>query len=254
MVTERALDDLLAEIRRFKVMTGASAREFARICGLQDSTLRGMDDPEWSPTVSTLRAILRAMDGPTARFFLAVQDLRRLSLGVVPFTGRDGGCLEHLFRPEAARAFGKDALADALDRLCPVGMTGDRAIGVAKDLVPAAAVHLVDVSASDPEGYLILHWDTGTDYRGGVDFTGVRLLDVEDDAYRQQLGVAYREARESGRPRVSFLHRRGVGGVRSFYRALIPLPGPGNVAQVVAVVLPQEPEAARYLLPHRFRG
>lgn len=223
------------------------------MAGTSDVPLRGIDNPDWSPTVASLRAILKAMDGPQGKLVAAACRMDSLCGDTLPFRAPDGRVLERLLKPEALAVFGQDGLSAAYDRLQAGDLSIDRAMVEAKSLVQGGAVHLVDASAEDPRRYRFRHWDNSTGYREGVDFTGAELGDVEDAAYLAELVAAYRSVRTSGRARVSFLHRRGADGMRTFYRILVPFIGHGGSPQVISVTLPEAPQAARHLFPSGMR-
>lgn len=253
MVNESLLDDLLDRVRRWRIARGLSIRETARLAGLDNKTLGDMDAPDWAPSSATLRTLLRMMDGAAGRLPEIAPRIERLSVGVLPFRGTDGWrCLERVLKPAALEALGLDALA-AVAGIGPSGLRDVGAIEYARSTVAGGAAHLVDASIADAGRFRFLSWDNSTGYRGGVDFTGSELADVNDEAYREALVGAYREVRDSGRPRISFVDRRGPDGRRTFYRVLVPLVSPGGVPQILSVTLPQEPQTARYLLANRMR-
>jgi ribosome-binding protein aMBF1 (putative translation factor) len=51
------IEQYLNRIRAFRLSAGWSKNRLARESGLRESTIRAMDDQDWSPTVSTLRAL-----------------------------------------------------------------------------------------------------------------------------------------------------------------------------------------------------
>lgn len=250
---ENLLDSLLTRIRQYRRDTGLSVRAFTEMTGVPIGTLRDLDDPSWSPTVTTLRAILRAMDGPPGRLVVVAPRIEQLSIAVLPFRSETGRCLERVLKPEALHALGQTGLAAVVARLGPGKVSAAQAVEISKALVPGSAVHLVDAYPADPRRYRFLHWDASTGYCGGADFTGSDLADVGEAAYRTELVEAYSAARASGRCRLSFVHRRGPDGVRIFYRLLIPFIADGGGAEILSVTLPQEAQAARYLLANRMR-
>lgn len=253
LVNETLLDDLLDRIRGWRLRHGLSIREAARMAGLDNSTLLAIDTPDWSPSGTTLRALLRVMDGPAGRLLDVAPRIDRLSLGVLPFIGEDGyRCLERVLKPAALRALGHDGLA-AVCRARDARVCGEHAIGFARAAIAGAAVHLVDASAPVSGRFRFLAWDSSTGYRGGTDFTGTALAEVNDMAYRASLLAAYQAVRDSGRARVSFIDRRGPEERRTFYRALVPLVTAGGVPEILSVTLPQEAQTARYLFPNRLR-
>lgn len=51
------IEQYLNRIRAFRLQAGWSKNKLARESGLRESTIRAMDEADWSPTVSTLRAL-----------------------------------------------------------------------------------------------------------------------------------------------------------------------------------------------------
>lgn len=250
---ESRLDDLLETVRGYRRRAGLSVRALAEMAGISDVPLRGIDGPDWSPSVATLRALMRAMDGPQARLLEVGRGIDRLSYGVRPFRAPEGRLLERILRPEALAALGRTDLLGSLRRLDGGGLDAEDAVEAARGMVAGSAVHLIDVSSPEPRLFRFRHWDPSTGYRGGEDFRGTVLADVDDGAYRAELLEAYEAVKLSGRPRVSFVHRRGPDGVRTFYRCLIRFVSHGGAAQIVSVTLPEIAQAARHLLPNRMR-
>lgn len=223
------------------------------MAGLDNSTLLAIDAVDWSPSGTTLRALLRMMDGPAGKLIEIAPRIDRLSLGVLPFVGDDGcRCLERVLKPAALRHLGHHGLAAAC-AATEAGVFDERAIGFARAAVAGAAVHLVDASPTASGRFRFLAWDSSTGYRGGTDFTGAELAEVNDQAYRAELVAAYQAVRDSGRARVSFIDRRGPEERRTFYRALIPLIAAGGVPEILSVTLPQEAQTARHFFPNRLR-
>lgn len=244
---DRALDSARSWRRRH----GLSIREFARFAGVSPTTVADIDDPEWSPNVSTLRRLAEAMRGHEAAVLAAGPDgLRAVTVAVTPYVEGRERCLERRFRLEAVSKLG---LAGYHTILGSLPSAADQAVHLAKSLMPKAAVHLVDASADRPEGFRFLVWDSSTGYRGGADFTGTALADVSERAYLAELLGAYGSVRATARPHLAFVHRRGGGGTRTFWRLLVPLVGDRGGPKIMSVALPQDTQAARYLLPNRLR-
>src|SRR3546814_3574199 len=59
------------------------------------------------------------------------------------------------------------------------------------DLVPEAAVHLLDASDGTAERCRYVHWDASTGYGDSESFVGWRLADVRDPHYRAAVLAAY---------------------------------------------------------------
>src|SRR3546814_12551052 len=86
---EAALEDLLGSVRSWRIEYRLSVSETARLSGVAESTLRRMDAPDWAPSATTLRSVLRMIDAPAGRLLAASRRLAELSDGVAPF-----GCAE----------------------------------------------------------------------------------------------------------------------------------------------------------------
>lgn len=56
-----SIEQTIARIRAFASERGWTKSRLAREAGLQDTTLRHFDRPDWNPTVETLRAIERVI-------------------------------------------------------------------------------------------------------------------------------------------------------------------------------------------------
>lgn len=56
-VQNATLDSVLSRVRAYRQAEGLSFSALAMRAGLSRSALVGMDDPDWSPTATTLRAI-----------------------------------------------------------------------------------------------------------------------------------------------------------------------------------------------------
>jgi len=56
-ITRMTIDAVLRRIRAYRQSQGLSRRAFAHCAGLQESSIRLMDDDEWSPSVRTLRRL-----------------------------------------------------------------------------------------------------------------------------------------------------------------------------------------------------
>lgn len=55
------IDTLLERIRDYRRHQGWSLNKLANAAGVPWSVLQGMDDPDWSPSLKTLRALLAVM-------------------------------------------------------------------------------------------------------------------------------------------------------------------------------------------------
>jgi len=245
------IDQTLGCIRTWRRRHALSIREFARLAGVSPTTIADMDDPAWSPTVATLRRLADAMQGHEAIILATgARGLQAATVAVTPYVEGRERCLERCFRPEAANLLGLRGyhaiLSSELSKF-------EQAAATAKALMPKAAVHLIDASADRPEGFRFLIWDASTGYRGGADFTGTLVADVNEPAYLAELVAAYGSVRATGRAHLAFVHRRGSDGTRTFWRLLIPLVGQRRGPKIMSVALPQDPQSARYLLPHRLR-
>lgn len=122
-------------------------------------------------------------------------------------------------------------------------------VDVLRSLAPDAAVHIVDVASNDPYGFTALVWDSGTGFEGGRDFTGLAVRDILDDAYAQAVAERYRQAARSGTGLLSFVHRMGPDGIRTFFRLLVPLFGDPARPFLLAISLPQRPGSELLMFP-----
>lgn len=73
---ENALDNLLNRIRAFRRQRGWSINQLAVASGLPWSVLGRMDDPSWSPSSNTLRALALVMEPPRPRRSKAIKEDR----------------------------------------------------------------------------------------------------------------------------------------------------------------------------------
>src|SRR3546814_16214368 len=87
---EAALEDLLGSVRSWRIEYRLSVSETARLSGVAEATLRRMDAPDWAPLATTLRSVLRMIDGQAGRLVAATRRPDELSEGVGP-VGRDQG-------------------------------------------------------------------------------------------------------------------------------------------------------------------
>lgn len=55
------IDRTIERIRAYRAHRGWSILRFAKEAGIGESTIRRLDDPEWSPTVDTLRRLERVV-------------------------------------------------------------------------------------------------------------------------------------------------------------------------------------------------
>lgn len=257
MVSKNLVDALemiqqaIDTIRTYRQRNQLSVREFARLAGLSPATIVGIDDPDWSPTVNTLRRLAMAMNGPEAAVIAAGEPgLRSVTVAVTPYVEGRERCLERRLRIEAVKLLALHGYREILEAGRPDPC---QVVTRAKELMPNSAVHLIDTTARRPEDFRFLIWDASTGYRGGADFTGTVLADVREPAYLAELIASYGSVRATGKPHLAFVHRRGLEGTRTFLRLLIPFIGNGSVAQIVSVALPQDPQTARYFLPNRLR-
>ena len=51
------IDQAIARVRAYREFSRLTVSGFATLVGMNESTLRGMDGPDWSPNVSTLRKL-----------------------------------------------------------------------------------------------------------------------------------------------------------------------------------------------------
>src|SRR3546814_18477075 len=102
------------------------------VCSSDLATLRRMDAPDWAPSATTLRSVLRMIDGPAGRLVAASRRLDELSEGVAPFGSAEGiSCVERRLRPEELAVIVLDGLA-GLVSLAGAGLDGERATATAK--------------------------------------------------------------------------------------------------------------------------
>lgn len=57
-----SIDDTLERIRAYRKAYSLSYRELAILAGVAKNTVRGMDEPGWAPSVTTVRKIEAAME------------------------------------------------------------------------------------------------------------------------------------------------------------------------------------------------
>ena len=63
---EPDIDTLLERIRDYRRHRGWSLNRLAKEAGVPWGVLQGMDEPEWSPSLKTLRALLAAVKAGSA--------------------------------------------------------------------------------------------------------------------------------------------------------------------------------------------
>src|SRR3546814_14743896 len=95
---EAALEDLLGSVRSWRIEYRLSVSETARLSGVAEATLRRMDAPDWAPSATTLRSVLRMIDGPAGRLVAASRRLDDLSEGVRQEARRGGKACVRTFR------------------------------------------------------------------------------------------------------------------------------------------------------------
>ncbi len=58
-----AVDQAVTRIRAFAAAKGWRKSRLAREAGMQDTTLRNFDDPDWNPTLDTVRRLEALIPG-----------------------------------------------------------------------------------------------------------------------------------------------------------------------------------------------
>lgn len=246
-----SLAGLKKAVRAFRVEQGLTRGGLAKSAGIAAGALNAMDEPDWSPRLSTLDALLSVMDNEARarararRGVFGRSELQRNTLGVSRWAVGNSVVVERVFSPEAVNTFAPEMLGAVQAVLGGPELSPDELVSAARKALPAGATHLMNVAPRTVGDFKVTSWDSSTGYNDGADYNGAAFCNLfRDEAYRISCEDAYSVA-ASGGLRFSFVQRIDADGSRrQFLRRLIPLPGSTYGPHIVAVTLPKKGKAA----------
>jgi transcriptional regulator with XRE-family HTH domain len=230
----------------------------ARRAGISRGALRGIEQPDYNPTLQTMVAALAAIPLHRQREFFGEKPvdpavLARSTRQLRRFADPGGRVTERSFEPRAVARLEPRQLWPALRyvmraRSRPLGRLSSDIDGtVLREILADGAAHFIDQRPDDPLDHAAYVWDRRTGFRDGLDLTGMRIRDSVCGALTDSLVARYREVRGSRAPNFGFVHRVGPDGTRTFYRLLEPLEGADGGPEVLTMTLPQDPLLAHQI-------
>jgi hypothetical protein len=107
------------------------------------------------------------------------------------------------------------------------------------------SVHIIDVSANDPQDYRIkVHGTIVTQLRQ-ADLTGTRLGDMPNRLHAKGLAVDYYTAKMTGVPRYQRIEASYNFSVRDYRRLILPVASAGAIDTLVVAVQSRETDTVR---------
>jgi len=107
------------------------------------------------------------------------------------------------------------------------------------------SVHIIDVSAEDPQDYRIkVHGTIVTQLRQR-DLTGTRIGDMPNRLHAKYLAIDYRTVKESGEPLYQRIEASYNFSQRDYRRLILPVASAGSIDTLVVTVQSRETETVR---------
>lgn len=209
---------------------------FARRAGLSNTLLAGIERPDFTASLRTLRALEKVI--PVDWFPGQGLSVEPRGLNLNPYVRRSTrsssdslSSRKFYFETGAIDAvdpFEIGRIRAALDQWSDhQGRLREEKVNrtVLKAL-SGAAVHVLDAEEPSPSGFRYQLWDTGTGYKGGADFSGLTVADVSDPSLRDCTFEDFLTARELNWPSFAAIERNFVGWeTRRFLRYVHPIIG-----------------------------
>lgn len=164
---------LRMDARRFLTASGTTAKALSRRCDIPDRLLRGMNEPDWNPTLKTLLRIERALSDDSSWPAHNVNSWHEAEDDVGFII-----CRNKFFSRDDAAAF-EDVLA-----IYNAGGSDDARLG---GLEALANVTIIDVSAPSPTDYFIAKHAELARAARGADKKGEHLREFHGRTYRNVL-------------------------------------------------------------------
>lgn len=263
----KTLAQLEAELRfrchRYFVETGAKKYKLAADAGISDTLLKDIDRPDFPASIKTLQRLDEIIPedwepsiNPSVKSIPS--PATDLVLGYKVWDGRLSQSRKVYLRQELLHGLDPDQIercAEYIEKVRePDGRLLERKIKmtVLHALAPQCAIHVFNVGEDDPTAFYIEKWDNGTGLWNGVDMTGMRFSELEDDALRACQLEDYETCRETQWPSLSVINRRyGSGENRNFVRLMYPFEGEDGRPKILSITRPQQTGLAAQILEKR---
>jgi hypothetical protein len=227
----------------------------AKLAGISNGTLRGIEQTDFTPSVKTLAALETVI--PSSYTPGEMRPIVSTSVEIGPFIeGQKGANSDRIssrkyyLNCDAVGEIDKAQIAkirmateqwsDATGRIPEESLKRD----LLKTIAPQSAVHIIRIIDPRPEGFQYEVWDTGTGWNDSKDFTGQRISESSDPLLRDCTFEDFMVVREFGWPSLTAISRNFLGGEeRQFLRYLHPITGRDGSDKILCVCRPQEFQA-----------
>ena len=237
---------------RFLVESGMNKHELALRSGVSDTLLKGIEGPDFTASLRTLRRIEAVMPRGWAPAPVSVPaapavDARRFAFDRRQCSGPLSRCFKQYLSLDAVAAADPGQIGRARDYLRQRAEAagslreGMFRLDVLKAMAPQCAIHVLDVGDPRPEAFRIQHWDNSTGFKGGRDFSGTLMGDCPDRDLSRCVTEDYRTCRDTGWEHLTAIARDFVNyEARRFLRYMMPFVGHDGRARIVSINRPVE--------------
>jgi hypothetical protein len=259
--------DLQFRCHRYFIESGIRKYQFAKLAGVSDTLLKGIEDRSFTASIKTLcrlDAVIPAEWQPSEprlpqlaadRIDRAAEVMAAFILARQVWRNDRGECLKYDLDPRATAQIEPGQLSRVLQhadslrhRESQAPDTGDILFRVVAGLAPQCLVAQLDAGAADPHGYRLDHV-SGPDVAGVVlPAVGGTLGEIADPLTRACLEQDVLVARETGWASCAAVERSGEVGRHAYLRLIIPVPDAGRHSRLLFVARswhPLPPKLAR---------
>lgn len=240
---------------RFVSEKHMSRPNLARAANIANGTLRGIERPDFLPSVKTLEALEaiipaeyqpgmapapRAAEVEIAPYVEGQRESRSDTIVSRKYYLDRDAAIEIDKAQIAKIRLASEQWSDVDGRIPEARLNRD----LLKVLAPQAAIHIVRATDPRPEGFLYEIWDTGTGWSDSKDFSGQRVSESSDPLLRDCTFEDFMVVREFGWPSLTAISRNFIDREeRRFLRYLHPVAGDDGIDKILCVCRPKEFQA-----------
>ncbi len=219
------------DARSFRRITGIPRKRLAQQSGTTEGLLRGIDDPDWRPTLKTVTRLEARYGRDPAWVSNSIVEQVETFTDDEMVIRRDHK-VDSPYLPETIRA--------ALDMLPGVARRPDR-------IEDHRNINLVDATAAHPSRYRVVHHCRESIEAGNVDATSQCLGEFRSEVFRGATQWSYRQVLGTESALVSEIMwaKDGSSEGPHFWRVLYPA-SDGGVYSLVSMVRPNVAGALLY--------